>query len=161
VLTPDECSDGNYEIDGPVTKGLPLWQLPHNHASTGDHHASQLSVVSCPRNRRSHHSNKSAVPRTGSGFFVPARGGTTAGPPRSFIHSLVLAGTRQMVLHQAAGQLPTHSLVRAYISQDNAISVVVTVIAPPILVAMEAKGISCMRFAAVKIATSPVPPWPL
>jgi len=66
-----------------------------------------------------------------------------------------------MVLHQAAGQLPTRSLVLAYISQDNAISVVVTVIAPPILVAMEAKGISCMRFAAVKIATSPVPPWPL
>jgi hypothetical protein len=65
-------------------------------------------------------------------------------------------------LHQAADQLPSRSgLALAYTSQDNAISVVVTVIAPPILVAMEAKGISCMRFAAVKIATSPVPPWPL
>src|SRR6266851_7961514 len=36
----------------------------------------------------------------------------------------------------------------------------VTVIAPPIRVAIWAKGISCIRFAAVRIATSPVPPWP-
>ena len=34
------------------------------------------------------------------------------------------------------------------------------VIAPPIRVAICANGISCMRFAAVRIATSPVPPWP-
>jgi hypothetical protein len=48
-----------------------------------------------------------------------------------------------------------------YSSQDSAISVFVTVIAPPILVAVEANAINCMRFAAVKLATSPVPPWPL
>ena len=50
MLTPDECSDGDYEIDGPATKGLPLWPPPHNHASTGDHNLSKPSVVSCPRN---------------------------------------------------------------------------------------------------------------
>ena len=38
---------------------------------------------------------------------------------------------------------------------------IVTVIAPPIRVAICAKGISSIRLAAVKIATSPVPPWPL
>lgn len=45
-----------------------------------------------------------------------------------------------------------------YTSRDKRISVNVTVIAPPIWVAICAKGISCMRFAAVRMATSPVPP---
>ena len=41
------------------------------------------------------------------------------------------------------------------------ISVTVTTIAPPIRVAICANGINCIRFAAVRIATSPVPPCPL
>ena len=40
-------------------------------------------------------------------------------------------------------------------------STVVTVTAPPIRVAIWAKGISCIRLAAVRMATSPVPPCPL
>ena len=32
--------------------------------------------------------------------------------------------------------------------------------APPMRVAIWAKGMSCMRSAAVRMATSPVPPWP-
>jgi hypothetical protein len=35
---PDECSGRDYEIDGPATKGFLLWECPHDHASTGDHH---------------------------------------------------------------------------------------------------------------------------
>ncbi len=38
--------------------------------------------------------------------------------------------------------------------------VTLTVIAPPILVDTWANGISSSRSAALKIATSPVPPWP-
>src|ERR1035438_5053172 len=45
--------------------------------------------------------------------------------------------------------------------RDRTISTVVTVIAPPIGVAIWANGISVMRLAAVRMATSPVPPWPL
>jgi len=37
----------------------------------------------------------------------------------------------------------------------------VTVMAPPIRVEICANGISTMRLDAVRIATSPVPPWPL
>src|SRR6476469_5634266 len=46
-------------------------------------------------------------------------------------------------------------------TRERAISTSVTVIAPPIRVAIWAKGISCIRLAAVRIATSPVPPCPL
>src|SRR5450631_344809 len=45
--------------------------------------------------------------------------------------------------------------------RDRTISTVVTVIAPPIRVAICANGIRVMRLAAVRMATSPVPPWPL
>src|SRR5262249_21758789 len=41
------------------------------------------------------------------------------------------------------------------------IRVMVTVMAPPMRVAIWANGINCMRLAAVRMATSPVPPWPL
>src|SRR5882672_6852843 len=43
----------------------------------------------------------------------------------------------------------------------STISTSVTVIAPPIRVAIWANGMSCMRSAAVRMATSPVPPCPL
>ncbi len=43
---------------------------------------------------------------------------------------------------------------------DSTISDSVTTMAPPIRVATCAKGISTMRLAAVRIAMSPVPPWP-
>src|SRR5215475_12777926 len=48
-----------------------------------------------------------------------------------------------------------------YTIRDSTISVSVTVMAPPIRVAIWANGISCMRLAAVRMATSPVPPCPL
>lgn len=53
-----------------------------------------------------------------------------------------------VVLNPAAGQVMC----------ARKISTSVTVIAPPILVAICAKGIRTMRLAAVSIATSPVPP---
>src|SRR5260370_3741201 len=49
---------------------------------------------------------------------------------------------------------------RRHVSHFNVTRTRVTVIAPPIRVAIWANGISCIRFAAVRIATSPVPPWP-
>lgn len=45
-----------------------------------------------------------------------------------------------------------------HISLAIAISDRVTVMAPPMRVATWAKGISCIRLAAVRMATSPVPP---
>src|SRR5205823_1482011 len=44
--------------------------------------------------------------------------------------------------------------------QGVAIGTSVTVTAPPMRVAIWANGISCMRLAALRMATSPVPPWP-
>lgn len=48
--------------------------------------------------------------------------------------------------------------IAAHVMRVSAISTSVTVIAPPIRVAIWAKGMSCMRLAAVRMATSPVPP---
>jgi hypothetical protein len=52
-------------------------------------------------------------------------------------------------------------LANRQMNQAKAEIAIVTVTAPPMRVAICAKGINSIRLAAVKIATSPVPPWPL
>ena len=51
--------------------------------------------------------------------------------------------------------------IASYRNRLSAINASVTVIAPPMRVATWANGSSSIRFAAVRIAISPVPPWPL
>ena len=60
---------------------------------------------------------------------------------------------------QAHLRCPSFATVRrCHPILPNSTRASVTVIAPPIRVAICAKGISCIRFAAVRMATSPVPP---
>jgi len=80
---------------------------------------------------------------------APAGDGWSAGRTGTFPRDLQLCASRGIGNFGLGLDQPSHL---------SAISVSVTVMAPPIRVAIWAKGISCIRFAAVRMATSPVPP---
>src|SRR5262249_18750327 len=65
--------------------------------------------------------------------------------------------------HSGHGPAPLYVFFRFrdHTSRAKTMRTNVTVMAPPMRVAICANGMSCMRLAAVRMATSPVPPWPL
>src|SRR5262249_46340350 len=65
--------------------------------------------------------------------------------------------------HSGHGPAPLYVFFRFrdHTSRAKTMRTNVTVMAPPMRVAICANGMSCMRLAAMRMPTSPVPPWPL
>jgi hypothetical protein len=96
-----------------------------------------------------------AVPRGREAPHWPKLAGPEFPPRQDSLESAACKSFFGPVLHRLAG------ILDRYLRYPSAIRARVTVTAPPIRVEICANGISSMRFAAVRIATSPVPPWPL